>query len=140
RTSDADNASLTDARGILPEPIFLRALCLERKRAERSRKRFVLMLLEAPRSGQVRRGDNLVEKSVPPIVAAIRETDIAGWHKEHSALGVIFAELGTADKAAILGALRAKMMSVVHAVMDAEQFAQITMTFHCFPDDWKPDG
>ena len=31
---------------LLPEPLFLRALSLERKRAERSGKRFLLMLID----------------------------------------------------------------------------------------------
>src|SRR5207245_8980864 len=38
------NGSLGEPPGLLPEPMFLRALCLERKRAERSRKLFMLML------------------------------------------------------------------------------------------------
>ena len=36
-----------ELNGFLPEPMFLWALCLERKRAERSRKLFVLMLLDS---------------------------------------------------------------------------------------------
>ena len=39
-------SSLRDA--ILPQQLFMRILCLERKRSERSNRRFVLMLLESP--------------------------------------------------------------------------------------------
>ena len=132
------NAFAPEAHGVLPEAAFLQALCVERKRAERSRKRFVLMLLdfEPVRSGN---RDVLVNKTVSAIRSSIRETDIAGWHREHSALGVIFSELGTADKGSLLGALAGKMTAVLRAVLSDEQFVQINMTFHCFPDDWKPD-
>ena len=82
--------------------MFLRALCLERKRAERSRRLFVLMLLDLAKPVPNGNGDDLLNRSVPAILSSIRETDIAGWHDEHSALGVIFAELGTADKNLIL--------------------------------------
>src|SRR6266571_5352979 len=93
--------------GLLPEPMFLRALCLERKRAERSRKFFVLMLLDQGKPSQNGNGNGLLNKTVSAILSSIRETDIAGWYTGNSALGVIFAELGSADKKAILTALRA---------------------------------
>src|SRR5438105_15200229 len=98
------NAFAPEAHGVLPEAPFLQALCVERKRAERSRKRFVLMLLEFEpvRSGN---RDVLVNKTVSAVRSSIRETDIPGWHREHSALGVIFSELGTATKDSILGPL-----------------------------------
>src|SRR5713101_9489701 len=89
------NGSLNELHGLLPEPMFLRALCLERKRAERSRKLFVLMLLDPGIPFQNANGDNVHnKKTVATILSSIRETDIAGWYKENSALGIIFAELG----------------------------------------------
>jgi len=97
------------------------------------------MLLDVPRPLQSGNRNNLLNTTVPAILSAIRETDTAGWHKEYSALGVIFAELGTADKESIIGTLRAKMTTVLKAVLDADQWEQINITFYCFPDDWKPD-
>src|SRR5713101_9659364 len=73
------NGSANEANGLLPQPLFIRALRLERKRAERSRKPFVLMLLDLPaplRNGKG--GGNLLNKTVPAILSSIRETDIAG--------------------------------------------------------------
>src|SRR5881296_1704236 len=84
--------------GLLPEPMFLRALCLERKRAERSRKFFVLMLLDQGKPSQNGNGNGLLNKAVSAILSSIRETDIAGWYTGNTALGVIFAELGAADR------------------------------------------
>src|SRR6266700_3961923 len=98
--------------GLLPEPLFLRALCLERKRAERSRKLFVLMLLDAAKSFPGSNGDNvLLNKAVSAIFPSIRETDSGGWYKEDTALGVIFVELGAMDKQSILIALRIKVIA-----------------------------
>src|SRR2546427_7859929 len=31
------------------------------------------------------------------------------------------------------------MTTVLKAVLDADQWEQINITFYCFPDDWKPD-
>lgn len=124
---------------ILPETTFLRTLCLERKRAERSRKRFVLMRLETREPLQGGNGKTPLGKAVPAILGAIRETDIAGWHKQDAALGVIFAELGTGDKEWVLETLRAKMTEILKVALSAQQFAQVTLAFYCFPDDYKLD-
>src|SRR3989441_11372730 len=100
--SPSHTGSLNDIQGLLPEPMFLRALRLERKRAERSRKLFVLMVLDlstAPRDDDAQK---LLSRAVPAMLSSIRETDIAGWHREQAALGVIFAELGPTDKKSIL--------------------------------------
>src|SRR5205814_2077649 len=98
---------------LLPEVLFLRALSLERKRAERSRKLFVLMLLRPVQARSNGKGHSAFSKTVSAMSSSIRETDIAGWYKERSALGVIFAELGTADKTSILTALRAKVTAAL---------------------------
>jgi len=97
------------------------------------------MLLDVREPRRSGNGAILLHKAVPAILSSIRETDIAGWHKEHSAFAVVFAELGTADKESILGALRAKITAALQSVLHAEQLEQINITFHCFPDDWKPD-
>ncbi len=139
RPSEA--AGSADAHGLLPEPLFLRALCLERKRAERSRKLFVLMVLdaEAPQNGDAKR---LVARAVPAVLPSIRETDIAGWHQSHTALGVIFAELGAGDRKSILEALRAKVTGVLRSSLSAEELKGLRITFHVFPEEWgdAPNG
>src|SRR5437762_2595591 len=120
---------------LLPEVMFLRALSLERKRAERSRKLFVLMLLEPVQPTSNGNGHSAFSKTVSAISSSIRETDVAGWYKERSALGVIFAELGTADKTSILKTLRAKVTAALQSSLRAEELSHVRMSFHCFPDD-----
>ena len=120
---------------LLPEVMFLRALSLERKRAERSRKLFVLMLIEPMQPMSNGKGHSSFGKTVSAISSSIRETDVAGWYKERSALGVIFAELGTADKTSILKTLRAKVTAALQSSLRAEELSHVRMSFHCFPDD-----
>jgi len=131
------NGSLNEPHGLLPEPLFLRALCLERKRAERSRKLFVLMLIEPGKPLQNADRDDLLDRTVTAIGSSIRETDVAGWYKESSALGVIFAELGAADSQTVIGALRAKVTVALGFRLSAEELGHLHFTFHCFPEDWK---
>ena len=128
-----------ELHGLLPEPMFLRALCLERKRAERSRKLFVLMLVEVEPAVQNGHRSDWLSRIAPAILGSIRETDIAGWHRYGTALGFIFAELGAADKNSVLSALRTKMTTVLRSVLRSKELEHITITFHCFPDDWHVD-
>jgi lipopolysaccharide/colanic/teichoic acid biosynthesis glycosyltransferase len=138
KTLDSDpsgNGYASDPSGLLPEPMFLRALGLERKRAERSRKPFVLMLLELSEPLRSAKG-NLLKQAVPALLSSIRETDIAGWHRENLALAVIFAELGVTNRESSLAILRARVTSLLQSALSAEELARIRITFHCFPDDW----
>src|SRR3989440_7290929 len=129
------NGSPGGAHGILPEREFVRALTLERKRAERSRKLFVVMRLEVRAHPRAER-DTLLGRTLPIIRASIRETDIAGWHKQDAVLGVIFAELGTGGKESILGILRAKITAALRSTLPPEEIERVHITFHRFPDDW----
>jgi len=129
------NGSLTKPQGLLPEPMFLRALCLERKRAERSRRLFVLMLLDPGNPSQNGNGHNPLNKTVSALCSSIRETDIAGWYKEHSALGVIFTEFGAADKTSVLSALRARVTVALQSTLPPEELGHFHISFHCFPED-----
>jgi lipopolysaccharide/colanic/teichoic acid biosynthesis glycosyltransferase len=131
------NGSPGGAHGLLPEREFVRALTLERKRAERSRKLFVVMLLEVRPPHPRAERDTLLGRTLPIIRASIRETDIAGWHKQDAMLGVIFAELGTVGKESALGALRAKITAALRSTLPPEEVERVHITFHCFPDDWN---
>ena len=85
-----DQAS-TQTEDALAENIFHSMLTLERRRAERSRKPFVLMLLDA----NLENGSAaaILKESVDIILIAKRETDLVGWYKESAILGVIFTEV-----------------------------------------------
>jgi lipopolysaccharide/colanic/teichoic acid biosynthesis glycosyltransferase len=130
---------LEELHGLLPEPMFLRALCLERKRAERSRKLFVLMLVEARKPLQNGNEANVLDKTVSAIYSSIRETDLVGWYRLNLVLGVIFTELGAADKESILTALRAKVTGALQSKLRTGELNHIHISFYCFPED-SEDG
>src|SRR5579862_7828694 len=72
---------------ILPEGLFLGMLCLERKRAERSRKKFLLLLLDAEDATNHPRRSEILKGMLCAANVARRETDLAGWYKHNSILG-----------------------------------------------------
>jgi lipopolysaccharide/colanic/teichoic acid biosynthesis glycosyltransferase len=127
-------------RALLSESTFLHALSLERKRAERSRRPFVLMLLDPGEPPRTNGSGPVLDPTVSALFSAIRETDVAGWYKDHSLLGVIFAELGPADMKAILAALQTKVTAALRSRLNAEELSRIHLSFHCFPEDRENNG
>src|SRR5271165_4171259 len=78
----------------LPEELFLGMLCFERKRAERSGKKFFLLLLNAQEAIGTNRQGTVFRGIVKAADSARRETDLAGWYRDDAILGIIFTELG----------------------------------------------
>src|ERR1700674_3329446 len=69
---------------VLAEEMFTTLLCLERKRAERSRKQFALMLIDAGNVFDSEQAQYLLQKVMSALSFSTRETDIIGWQRTDS--------------------------------------------------------
>jgi len=121
--------------GLISEELFTNLLSLERKRSERSRKQFVLMLVDG--SGLLRtnqRAEALAQMTAA-LASSTRETDIRGWYREDSVVGVILTEFGSADMCSALNAIFCKVNSALRANLGTGQMNEIHISFHVFPDD-----
>ena len=124
--------------GVLPQEQFLNMLCLERKRTERSRRSFVLMLLASSRLLRATHPGRTFEKIVSVLSRSTRETDVKGWYKEGSTIGVIFTEIGAEpDGQAVANALLTKVTKALSGVLSIDQIDEISLSFHVFPDAWE---
>lgn len=115
-------------------------LCLERKRTERSGRRFVLMLLkwnELVRHGD---GQQALDKVLHTLLKSTRETDIKGWYKEGSVVGVIFTEIGAADGRSIANALLRRVSDALSGTLTIDEINEIRLSFHVFPDALAEQG
>ncbi len=125
--------------GMLPQALFLKLLCLERKRTERSGRRFVLMLLDS---------GNLMKTAKAPVMANLlsaitkstRDTDLTGWYKEGSVIGVIFTEIGGSEDKSIVRELSTKLTDSLYAALRIQEINEIRLSFHIFPEDWDDEG
>ena len=119
---------------ILNEQAFLKMLCLERKRTERSHRRFVLMLLQSV--SLLKRGNSGVfEKVLQALSHSTRETDIKGWYVSGSTIGIIFTEIGAAEGGSVVHALLTKVSSALCSSLGIEQIREINISFHVFPEN-----
>lgn len=120
---------------LIVEEEFGRMLALEQKRSERSRRRFVLMLLEAESLLNDGAAGDVLEKAVHALAISTRDTDIKGWHRTDSVIGVIFTEIGAAEGRIVASALLTKVMQALSSALGIEQINRIALSFQVFPDE-----
>ena len=120
----------------LDETTFQRMIAIERKRTERSKAPFVLMLLEAV-SDRGQKGSSVTLRRIASaLLASSRDTDLVGWYKDDAIVGTIFTGLIVNDKRAVLDTFLAKVSATLQEELTADEFNQVRISFHLFPDDW----
>jgi exopolysaccharide biosynthesis polyprenyl glycosylphosphotransferase len=133
--------SSSDAlQGILPENVFLELLCLERKRAERSNKKFLLLLLDVEDATSIEHRAEIVSGIIKAADAVRRDTDPAGWYKRNSILGIIFTELGALDDTETINRLVNRTREALHIYLSIEDIKHVQVTAHLFTDELKENG
>ncbi len=122
----------------LPEIQFLDAIRQERRRSERSAKPFLLMLARSHQLPENGARSGTTRKLVSAVRSSVRETDTVGWYQQDHILGVIFTELGDAEKSMVLSSLKQRATNAIrNNSLDA---LAVTFTFHFFPEDPKSNG
>jgi lipopolysaccharide/colanic/teichoic acid biosynthesis glycosyltransferase len=123
---------------ILAENVFHSMLTLERRRAERSSKPFVLMLLDANLENGT--AEEILRQAVDIMLASKRETDLVGWYKKGAILGVIFTEVNQEGETLITETLRIKIESAFIKHLGRERASRIAISLHVFPETWDKDS
>jgi len=128
----------SQAEGVLPEvsseEAFHVILKLERRRAERSGKPFILMLLDAHQENGTARA--ILRQTLAVLTSSTRETDPMGWYRDGAILGVIFTEVGNDEIGLIAETLRAKIRSNLQEQLGSETTEKIAVSLHVFPEHW----
>ena len=128
----------SQAEGVLPgvsrEEAFHVILKLERRRAERSGKPFILMLLDAHQENGTARA--ILRQTLAVLTSSTRETDPIGWYRDGAILGVIFTEVGNDEIGLIAETLRAKIRSSLQEQLGSETTEKIAVSLHVFPEHW----
>jgi len=142
RRSFVKRSGAENERTVLGEEAFHRMISIERKRTERSRKPFLLMLLDGGNQQQSTKSSKALNSVVSALLASTRETDITGWYEDGIVVGVMFTDLESDDKTVTLSTMLARVSATLRDNLTFEQFNQISISFHFFPDEWdhETDG
>jgi lipopolysaccharide/colanic/teichoic acid biosynthesis glycosyltransferase len=125
---------------ILPKDVFHGLLCLERKRAERSKKHLLLMLIDSKSSTDLNGNAILLERVAGVLCQTIRETDLAGWFEPNSVLGAVFTQLGETEISTAVKIIESRLIAQLQKVLGANQINYLQISFYSFPDVWEGEG
>jgi lipopolysaccharide/colanic/teichoic acid biosynthesis glycosyltransferase len=133
-------SNLLKQAALLQEQVFHSMLTLERRRAERSRSSFVLMLLDAGALAGTETSVHLMSQVASIAQKTTRETDLVGWYKNGLVLGVIFTETSVEFKDSITEILRSKVVNALDDELGREVSSNLVVTVHLFPESQDGDG
>ena len=134
-TDSLNEARSASEREVLSEGSFKRKFAIERKRSERSQEPFLLMLLDAGDQQGSKKNGRALDSMLATLLSSSRETDVLGWYKERAIIGVMFTGLVVTDKNGVLGTILRRVSTILQAELTFEQFNQVSISFHFFPDD-----
>jgi lipopolysaccharide/colanic/teichoic acid biosynthesis glycosyltransferase len=122
-----------------PEPIFDRMIYLERKRTERSRRPFMLLLFNMEGVLKGPDDDYLVKTTENALSSCLRETDIKGWYEQGKVIGIILTEMGSIDEI-VKEKVFLKIQNRLVEEIGAEAVDQIKVSYHVFPESYNGNG
>jgi lipopolysaccharide/colanic/teichoic acid biosynthesis glycosyltransferase len=136
---EAAASLISNVANPLAQAAFRRLLCHERKRSERSRKSFLLMLIRH-KDPKVNAEQVTLGRVVRPLGTLIRETDTLGWFESDHTLGVIFTELGDAELGAAVQSIESKVLAALHRALNANYVKNLEISIYSYPQSWRDGG
>jgi len=115
-------------------------IAVERKRTERTKQPFLLMLLETGQQQGAAKNAGSLESMVSALLTSIRETDVIGWYKDRTVIGVMYTGLIVNNKNSVLSMILNRVSTALGDRLTSDQFSQVSISFHFFPDDWDEES
>jgi hypothetical protein len=128
------NHSGRDAERLDHEELFRRLLTLEQKRSDRTGEPFLLVLIHC--ETLIRRGaEHSIEDIGIALAASVRVTDVTGWHRNRSNIGLIFTSFNGAGREKVQSAISSKILRILSETLHASEVDHVKVSFHFHPQD-----
>jgi lipopolysaccharide/colanic/teichoic acid biosynthesis glycosyltransferase len=127
----SERTAVLGDRVLLGADEFGSMISRERKRSDRSGKGFVLMLVE---SRALFAHLKTSQKLADALLACVRDTDLAGWHRDYQMMGVIFTEIATESSESTTKILRERVIEALREHLSADQLMQVRISYHYYPE------
>jgi lipopolysaccharide/colanic/teichoic acid biosynthesis glycosyltransferase len=138
--SPISEAAPLGERSILKAEDFRRMITIERKRSERSRKPFMLLLLDMGDDLPSEKNGKILGKIVSALSASTRDTDVTGWYSDNCVVGVMFTEISSGEGASTPSTIITRVTQTLQKNLSLEQFNKVTLSFHVFPEGWDEEA
>lgn len=120
------------------EQYFLNFLRLERKRSERSRRSFILVVIGLKGFSKTAERREIVKDITTVLSSTTRDIDMKGWYKDSEAIGIIFNEIASntqncqADQQYILN----KVWESLTEYLGLARFDKLEISYQIFPGNF----
>jgi hypothetical protein len=114
------------------ESYFNEMLNLEKKRFQRSRRPLMLIRLDISGLKEFNPADGR-RKLQKAVASGIRETDVCGWYRRGTEVGIVFTELKSAG-APVRDVLIRRVAARLVSQIDPDVLSKIKVTCHTFPE------
>jgi hypothetical protein len=135
-------SGFTEDNWLYPEVLFNQILSREQKRLERSRRPFMLMLLDI--QGQAANGNgsaySLKGKMARTLCSCTRDIDHRGWYVQDQVMGVIFPELNDKDIVRTQGLVWQRVQSGLCRTLSSQELRQVDASLYVFPEGCDADS
>jgi lipopolysaccharide/colanic/teichoic acid biosynthesis glycosyltransferase len=121
-------------RLFLSDKLFAAMLGVERLRTERSKRQFILMLIQGKQWLSFDTNRDTFKQIVAAVSSSTRETDIMGWYKRNATIGVLLTEFGQCDINSALNIVHSKVCSALHGRLPLRQSNDLHISFHIYPE------
>lgn len=114
-------------------------IALERKRTERSGQPFVLMLIDGGNCLPADLSGSMLDKILSALSLSTRETDVTGWYKSDSIVGVLLTDISEDDRDLVLRTMMTRVSDTLQNSLRLDKFQQISISLHVFPEEWDQE-
>ena len=115
------------------ETHFRHMLRVERMRTERSKKPFLLLLLDISDLLTDSKHDKVLSKIKTALVPSLREIDIRGWYHQDRTIGIIFSDISE-EEDPFVDLIMHKIYDRLCNKLDPEWISKVSISFHLFPE------
>jgi lipopolysaccharide/colanic/teichoic acid biosynthesis glycosyltransferase len=117
------------------EQFFNDLLQVEKRRTERSRRPFLLMLIDLENLDP-REREEVARQIATAVFSMSRETDVKGWYKRASVMGIIYTDPNPDnDITCFQDMIFNKLCENIERVIDSDRFSKLRIGLHVFPQD-----
>lgn len=125
----------TPAYGTLGEEAFQRMISLESRRADRSGKSFLLMVIDVGNHNHAINKYSVVGTQIFAALSTItRETDVTGWYRERRVVGVLFTEAAVEELTSVTAAIMNRVSQALRRRLTPQQFSDVNLSFQILPE------
>jgi len=130
KTETAFSSRRVDSHDSLDERAFHRTISAEQRRANRSHKSFLLLLLDIG-GPTISKDDQLTLGRIQSALSLkLRETDVVGWYEEGCVVGIIFTEIASHSKSSLPAIVTARVREIVKSCIPSREFDRLSVSFH----------